>query len=83
MAGFEFEIRLAGAYYRRRGLPDCLPFRISYLLKARFAAAKYKENFIFSRVLNCSFLGDNQGQFRRCLSGHPPQNAYKARYCGN
>jgi hypothetical protein len=61
MVGFEFEIRLAGADYRRCGLPDCLPFRSSYLLKAGFAAAKYKENFIFPDIYNCAFLGDNQG----------------------
>jgi len=63
VAGFEFEIRPAGADLRRCGLSDYLSFYNSYLLKVGLAGVEYKESFNLLCVHNCAFLGDNQGQF--------------------
>ena len=63
MVGFEFENRLAGADYRRCGLPDCLSFCNSYLLKAGLARIEHTEDFNLLCVHNCASLGDNKGKF--------------------
>jgi hypothetical protein len=63
VAGLELKIRLAGAYLRQLGLPDYFALCSSHLLQVRLPVSKHKDGFIFSRIYNRAFLGDNKGKF--------------------